>query len=79
MGFDRGLGYAEKGEGNGILDMGNRLARIAESQAAVGEQQSLERQPGTLTLMPSEGLDACVLLEGRLHARPYNWRCPGLG
>lgn len=38
LGFDRGLGYAEKGEGNGILDMGNSLARIAGSQAAVGEQ-----------------------------------------
>lgn len=79
LGFDRGLGYAEKGEGNGILDTGNGLARIARSQAAFGGSESVERQPGRLDLMPSEGLAVCILLQGRLRVRPYNCRCPGLG
>lgn len=68
--FERGFGYIQKGKGNGILDMGNSLARIAGTQAGVGEQQNLERQPGSLDFMPSEGLDAGVLLEGRLCVRP---------
>lgn len=63
LGFDRVLGYTEKGEGNGILDVGKGIARGAGSQAAIGEEWSLERQPERLGLRPSEGLDACVLLE----------------
>lgn len=37
LGLDRGLGYIERREGNGILYNGDRVARIGGSQPGVGE------------------------------------------